>query len=114
MSSDVPSKVTGGDEGAGEGTGEEKPPGGVPARQTWQSVDKRWFNYDLMPKVSFPLCMVMRRGEGRGERGGEGRGRGGEGEKKGGEGGEGEGRGEEGEKKGGEGGEGRGGGEERR
>ena len=87
MSSDVPSKVTGGDEGAGEGTGEEKPPGGVPARQTWQSVDKRWFNYDLMPKVSVPLCMAVRRGEGRGEwREGEGEGEWGRG---GGEGGEG-------------------------
>ena len=75
MSSDVPSKVTGGDEGASEGTGEEKPPGGVPARQTWQSVDKRWFNYDLMPKVSVPLCMAVRSREGRGK--GRGRGSGG-------------------------------------
>ena len=51
-SSDVPSEATSLEEGGEEPSKKGSPPGQSPAPpKTWQSLDKRWFNYDLMPKV---------------------------------------------------------------
>ena len=35
----------------------------TPAPKTWQSLDKRWFNYDLMPKVCVKCVPLYQRGD---------------------------------------------------